>query len=97
MAFLGQGCRKGVPYILVSAHFPTVSYPAQLLYLTFEPCRKENGQGGVLGTGRAVIYKAHTLGTLVLDNNYSPLINSNAVGLPMEAGPPLKFAAPATV
>lgn len=48
------------------------------LYLVAETPGKEGGregQGEGWGQRRVVIYKARALGTLVLDNNYSPLIN----------------------
>lgn len=56
---------------------PPISGPSSL-YLASEVQEEvmEGGSGRVRGRGsKVVIYKACALGTLVLDNNYSPLIN----------------------
>lgn len=77
--FWAQGYRKGVSHIQV-LHTPPPTHTAFL-----PPCPlnwllrpgKEGGQGWGerKGQGKVVIYKACALGTLVLDNNYSTLIN----------------------
>lgn len=79
--FWAQGYRKGVSHIQV-LHTPpnTHSLLAPMsLKLASEAWKggKEGGQGWGerKGQGKVVIYKACALGTLVLDNNYSTLIN----------------------
>lgn len=60
---------------LTSTSHSLLSGPSSL-YLASEVWEGgREGQGEMWGQRRVVIYKACALGTLVLDNNYSPLIN----------------------
>lgn len=58
---------------------PPIAYTEpQLLYLVskiWEGGKWAGGRGEGWGQWKVVIYKACALGTLVLDNNYNPLIN----------------------